>query len=729
MLHTRVRCRAREWDVLGVRQVHETTLWHLHRGEGAPRLIASPPDHVQAVPVLERGVPCRRLARQVRRIADATPPIWWPASAGRLPIDPLAWQYVPAMAMLSGHHRRVLLADEVGMGKTVQAAILLHEIHTRDPDASSLVVTPAPLVSQWVTELRARAGIDAVVLDASALRHEAAQPQALVDASRAGTCWVMSIDLLRLPEVTCLVTRTPWTLLAVDEAHLASPGTARLDAVSRVAAVSVRVLLITATPHAGGPVGAGALAVVGARTGEAAMPVIRRRATMLGRPEARVHTLCVGLGAGHLALCARLDRFAARARAERGPDGVLPALVLRRRAASCPAALARSIERRLDVLGTQRPSAGRQPSLLDDLHIGDADVEDDERMREHAWHDEDEERAELRRILDLARSLPPAGRKAAAVARLLRRCREPAVVFTAFVDSARAIRASLRGIPAALVHGSLPDEVRHEALEAFTGGGADVLVTTDASAEGLNLHARCRLVVHAEVPTSARLFDQRTGRVDRLGQSRRVHAIVLASDTEEDRAALARLHDRRDEAGLWVASATRAHCRRTRLAERVMTSRTTWSAPEEASPAMLTCRLPPRRWQRVARGAGWPAATHAARVGVLHLTGGPALATTLHAVAVLEPSPGDGPPGPWPVDVWRHLFRGPVVRAEARHGRLKAWEHAARAACRAGLVSRTPEPGLFDEALARGPGAAPEPPDDGALRVAFQPLASLECRR
>ncbi len=729
MSHTRVRCRAREWDVLAVGQVHHTTLWHLHRGEGAPRLIASPPDDVETLPVRTRVVSCRHVARQARRIAEETMPIWWPASAGRLPIEPLAWQYVPAMTILSGHHRRVLLADEVGMGKTVQAAILLHEIHARDPDASSLVVTPAGLVNQWLAELGARGGIDAVVLDAPALRHEAGQPQAMVDASRAGTCWLMSIDLLRQPEVSALVTRTAWTLLVVDEAHLASPATARLDAVSRVAAVSVRVLLITATPHAAGPVGAAALCLVGARPGEAAMPVVRRRASMLGRPETRIHTLRVDLGPTHLALCARLDRFVARARIERGPDGVLPALVLRRRATSCPVALVRSIERRLEVLGTRQSSDDRQPSLLEGLPVGDADAEDDERMREPAWRDEGEERTELRRLLDLARSLPPAGRKAAAVARLWRRSREPVVVFTAFVDSARAIRASLRDVSTVLVHGSMPDDVRQEALASFTGGGADVLVTTDASAEGLNLHARCRLVVHAEVPVSARVFDQRTGRVDRLGQARRVHALVLASDTEEEQSALARLRDRQDEAGSWVARAARTHCARTRLAERVMTRATLGGDPGDASPAVLNCRLPPRRWRRVARGAGWPTTTRAVQLGVLHLTGGPALATTLHAVAILEPSPGDGLPGPWPVDAWRRLLRGPIVRAEARQQRVRAWDHAARAACRASLAARAPDPGLFDEALARGPAMGPEPSVSGTLRIAFRLLGSLECRR
>ena len=193
-------------------------------------------------------------------------------------------------------------------------------------------------------------------------------------------------------------------------------------------------------------------------------------------------------------------------------------------------------------------------------------------MRVGAWSDEREERDELERILTLARRLPPAGRKLHAVARLVRRCHEPAVVFTAFVDTLRALRVCLRDARVVVVHGQQPDALRAQAIEAFTWGDADVLLTTDASAEGLNLHARCRLVVHAEVPVSARSFLQRTGRVDRYGQTRRVHAVVFASATVEDRDALARLRAKADDADEWLAGVSPPTCRRTALAARVMAS-------------------------------------------------------------------------------------------------------------------------------------------------------------
>ena len=176
-------------------------------------------------------------------------PVWWPATATTLPVAALPWQFVPSMMILSGHHRRVLLADAVGMGKTIQAGVLLHEIHAREPDAATLVITPADARGAMGrrTAYCGRTSTPAV-LDAAALRREADCPRSMVDAARAGTCWLMSIDLLRQPDVVALLARTRWTLLVVDEAHAAAPGTARLEAVSRVAGASVRVLLLTATP-------------------------------------------------------------------------------------------------------------------------------------------------------------------------------------------------------------------------------------------------------------------------------------------------------------------------------------------------------------------------------------------------------------------------------------------------------------------------------------------------
>ena len=681
---THVWCRARPWRVLDFHRAGGTNLWHLARGTEVPRMIASPPDEVSAVRMGRRAVSRRAWIRDAIAHVRSHVPVWWPATATALPVAALSWQFVPSMMILSGHHRRVLLADAVGMGKTIQAGLLLHEIHSRAPDAATLVIVPATIVGQWATELRMRTHLAPEVLDAAALRREAECPRSIVDAARAGTCWLMSIDLLRQPDVVALIARTRWTLLVVDEAHAAAPGTARLEAVSRVARASVRVLLLTATPAACGT--ADGLRRLGARPGEAPMPVVRRDASLLSRPGRRSRTLHVELDAGHAALCARLDRFVERARVESGARGLLPALVLRRRASSCPAALRRSLERRLDVLG--RPAIQMPqglPWLFELDPLASQDAQDDEAMRVVAWSDARAERMELETLLALVRQVPAAGRKLECVARLVRRCREPVVIFTAFLDTLRSLRALLPAQGVVMVHGEQPDALRTHAIRSFTMGDAMVLLATDTAAEGLNLHARCRLVVHAEMPMSSRVFEQRTGRLDRYGQSRRVHAIVMSSRTHEDRQAVARLraNTRRDEQ--WIEGASVSTCRRSAVAARRLALEVAQERPatigtrarDRDEPVIRACTLPPRRWRRLASRLGLPTGSTAVWTATLRVAGGPELSAS--RVPVLAAGNSAAPPE-LATTPWRGPLRGRLSRARWLVRRLARWDNdAARA--------------------------------------------------
>ena len=77
------------------------------------------------------------------------------------------------------------------------------------------------------------------------------------------------------------------------------------------------------------------------------------------------------------------------------------------------------------------------------------------------------------------------------------------------------------------LHGGLTSRERHENLRRFTNGASRLLLATDAASEGLNLQQRCRLVVNLELPWTPLRLEQRIGRVERIGQTRRVHAVHL----------------------------------------------------------------------------------------------------------------------------------------------------------------------------------------------------------
>src|SRR4029450_6352383 len=85
---------------------------------------------------------------------------------------------------------------------------------------------------------------------------------------------------------------------------------------------------------------------------------------------------------------------------------------------------------------------------------------------------------------------------------------------------------------------------RRVALSRFASGDARILLTTDAAGEGLNLHHRCRLVINVELPWNPNRLEQRIGRVDRLGQTRTVHAIHLVAANTTEEPMLARLTGR-----------------------------------------------------------------------------------------------------------------------------------------------------------------------------------------
>jgi superfamily II DNA/RNA helicase len=106
-----------------------------------------------------------------------------------------------------------------------------------------------------------------------------------------------------------------------------------------------------------------------------------------------------------------------------------------------------------------------------------------------------------------------------------------------------AARLSLR-TSVAVIHGGLDRVGRGDAIRRFTRGDARILVATDAAAEGLNLQARCRFVIHLDLPWAPTTLAQRVGRVDRIGQSRQVRVWHLAGAGGHEEAVVSALAKR-----------------------------------------------------------------------------------------------------------------------------------------------------------------------------------------
>jgi superfamily II DNA/RNA helicase len=157
--------------------------------------------------------------------------------------------------------------------------------------------------------------------------------------------------------------------------------------------------------------------------------------------------------------------------------------------------------------------------------------------------DRQHERCLLGALLAAAQDAATGETKLVYLTRLLGRTREPVVVFTEYRDTLLHVRrAMLR--PTAILHGGLRREERADVLRIFGSTPGIVLLATDAAAEGLNLHHRCRMVVNLELPWNPSRLEQRIGRVDRIGQQRVVHAFHLVATELGETAVLDRLRAR-----------------------------------------------------------------------------------------------------------------------------------------------------------------------------------------
>ncbi|MCC7032796.1 MAG: DEAD/DEAH box helicase [Acidobacteria bacterium] len=550
---TTVHARGATWTIIDVRRFEGCAFVSLEPAgparAGRRTTLISPFDDITAAPrerLLER--PRARVAGAVLGAigCERPPRVLWAAAAGRF--TPLAWQLAPALAVLGGA-TRVLLADAVGLGKTVQAGVILAELMARGLVERALVLTPAGLRDDWVEELRARFGLAAEALHPASLADGAWRTAGANPWMRAPVV-VSSIDLVKRPEVRAAVDDQPLDLLIVDEAHHCTPGSDRGAVVARLARAVPWLVLASATPHAGDPRAFRFLLDLGrAGPDEPAMRVFRRSRRAAGLAGRRsTHVLAVVPTPAEQRLQEAVRAYA-RDLCE-GPRGGAPGLrlvcaVLARRATSSALAARRTLARRLAAL-TGRPAAPaeRQP-LLPWWEVEDEEGLDPSWLGTPGLLGTADECARLRRLIAHADEACAEPSKPGRLRRLLARAGEPAIVFTEFRDSIEACLPFVQDVmPTRCLHGAMDVRDRRRAVDDFRRGRARLLLATDVAGEGLNLHERARLVITLEWPWSPQRLEQRVGRVDRLGQARRVHAVHLTTRGTFEDTVVARLMER-----------------------------------------------------------------------------------------------------------------------------------------------------------------------------------------
>ena len=526
---------------------------------------------------------------------------------GRLRVEP--YQLVPLLRMLDLPRPRLLLADDVGLGKTIEACLVMAGLMARRAAHRVLVIVPAgPLLAQWDTELRLRFGLafrrldGLAALNAERRHHEHGRNP----FEAAGRC-LISLDFAKQEHVLEELERVRWDLAIIDEAHhcmadgVGGESSQRRRLAEVIAGQSDGLLLLTATPHDGIEAHfASLLALLDPGLVDAA-----------GRTAARHRSYVVRRLKGHLHAADGSPRFAARrvipvrvdaadaryapvrafhaalaalvvprietSRAPVRDDDVLAFVGLLKRSVSSIAAAQATLRvvarryrsGRADSARLRRERSRAMRSLrAKQAQFGVLDAADEAAL---ARLEEDGMAAQLGdatlpallaliRAGEAARPLDPKlDALLAAIADI--RGRRPGgniLVFTEYVDSqaaaVAALRAALPEDAILAISGADAEQARIVAAARFAAEDGLVMVSTDALAEGLNLHQRCRHLIHLDLPYNPNRLEQRNGRIDRFGQegAPEIRYLFLGGTFEEE--LLLRLITRHEQARASVGS-------------------------------------------------------------------------------------------------------------------------------------------------------------------------------
>lgn len=505
-------------------------------------------------------------------LRDGTAPL---RSLGRVGVRPRTYQLVPLLMALRLQPVRLLIADDVGVGKTVEAGLVARELLDRKLVRRLAVLAPPHLLDQWAEELREKFALEAVVVSAGSLARLERRLPSGQNLYRHFPAVVASIDFVKHERHKPLFLEGAPELVIVDEAHGAVGGPSealqkRYELVRALAEDPNRhLLLLTATPHSGLPEAfsrlLGLLAPEFAtwdlaRLDEEKRARLARHFVQRTRkdiaaawegaslfPEREVRYQTYRLSPEYQALYEATYRYAREVvrRSEGFSEGRRrmrwwAALTLLRTVMSSPQSARAALERRGIPLEDEEALLDLAPQVYEGSETAPTDEVPEalvglaEREASLVAIHEEAGRKRLASLKRLVEALTP-GKDAklqgllSLLSGLLREGHHP-VVWCHFVDTAEyvgeAVRKAFPEAHVAVVTGRMDGEARREAVEALMEESPRILVATDCVSEGVNLQRGFTAVVHYDLPWNPNRLEQREGRVDRYGQrAKRVVAV------------------------------------------------------------------------------------------------------------------------------------------------------------------------------------------------------------
>ncbi len=517
-----------------------------------------------------------------RLVADDSPRyrrarLWLEASIRKTPVplsdtrltvtsgvlaDALAYQRTAVITALHPDNLRprILLADAVGLGKTLEIGMILGELARRGRADRVLIVCPRHVLEQMQQELWIRFALPFVRLDSIGVQRVRQELPATRNPFTYFKRVIISIDTLKQDRFINDLRRHHWDAVVIDESHNITNSATQNNQLARVLAPNTDALILaSATPHNGRAESFAelirlleptAVAPDGSLVSDEVQRLVVRRhrhspevAQVVGDDWAErrdpQHFL-VEASPAENAVADELDAVWLHPGAGGSPhSGATSSLfpwTLAKAFLSSPAALAHTITERRRKL-TVGAAADRERAALDRL----------EKLNRPCL---DERGGKYGRLLSYLRQIGVGPRSTVR-----------AVIFAERVQTLAWLHQRLvrdLALPATGVeelHGGLSDEKQQEIVESFKLAGSPIrlLITGDIASEGVNLHRQCHELIHFDIPWSLIRIEQRNGRIDRYGQRHRpqISTLLLHPTTEQfagDLRVLRRLLEREEVA-------------------------------------------------------------------------------------------------------------------------------------------------------------------------------------
>ncbi|MEW6237084.1 MAG: helicase-related protein [Candidatus Omnitrophota bacterium] len=522
---------------------------------------------------------------------------------GRLRMEP--YQLVPVLRALQMSRVRLLLADGVGLGKTIQAGLILTELMARRIAHRILVVSPAGLLlEQWKTEMSERFGLRLIVVDREKLEEIRKETELGANPFDFIPLGLVSLDFLKQERILEQLERTSYDVIIIDEAHhcmdVGSHPVWEDSQRRRLAEILARqcdsLLLLTATPHDGNDRSFASLCELldpSLVDGRGALRGERYREHVVRRLKVHIHGLfkqrevfpcpVTALPANspnfiklNKALLELIGPELRRSFRERRYDNALAYISLLKRSVStveaCKSTLQVVAERFQSLLAEKADMQEIRRQRLKTLREYHRKLE-----RFGVISPEEEEEKQLLEAEDLAQQLAELQKEVRSGSRQLTKvanvvealdnlasltekaveedpklwrlveeihkirsneARANILIYTEYTTSQDAVVRFLKKSKfgdVITLKGDDPEKDRRINTERFRTSDNLILVSTDAAAEGLNLHQRCHNLIHLELPFNPNRLEQRNGRIDRYGQEQNpiVRYLYLRGSFEE----------------------------------------------------------------------------------------------------------------------------------------------------------------------------------------------------